>query len=94
MPPEDSRSSSPETLEERVTALEQARTSLRADLAANTSMTTAVKADTAALVEFTNAMRGFATFCRWVGRGLRFIGMYLAPIALVAVTVWAAWGKP
>jgi hypothetical protein len=92
MPPDHYLSSSQEfaTLEQRVTALEQSHTSLRADLAANTTMTTAVKADTAALVEFTNAMRGFATFCRWIGRGLRFIGMYLAPIALVAVTVWSS----
>jgi hypothetical protein len=91
MPEDHYLSSSQEfaTLEERVTALEQSHTSLRNDLAANTKMTTAVKVDTASLVEFTNALRGFATFCRWVGRGLRFIGLYLSPIALAVVTAWA-----
>jgi hypothetical protein len=78
-----------ETLEQRVTALEQSHTSLRADLDANTKLTTAVKVDTASLVEFTNALKGFATLCRYVGKGLRWMGLYLAPIALAVVAFWS-----
>lgn len=98
-PPDHYLSSSQEfsALEKRVIALEQSHISLRADLAANTTMTTAVKADTASLVEFTRALAGFATFCRWVGKGLRFVGIYIAPITLAVIAAWQfvkGMGKP
>lgn len=77
------------TLEQRVATLERAHASLRADLDTNTKMTASVKSDTAALVAFTTTMAGFATFCRHVGKGLRWLGLYISPIALAVVTAWA-----
>lgn len=87
--PSHDQSSEGATLEDRVTALEKSHLSLRADLEANTRMTTSVKADTSVLVEFANAMQGFARFCRGVGSILKFIGVVIAPIALMLITAWA-----
>ena len=76
-------------MEQRVHALEQSHSALRADLDANTRMTASVKGDTATLVAFTEALKGFATFCRWVGKVLKLIAVYVAPIVLAAAGVWA-----
>lgn len=78
-----------QTLEQRVHALEQSHQELRADLDANTQMTAAVKADTEVLVAFTDAMKGFATFCVWVGKLLKLIAVYVSPIVLAFVAGWA-----
>ena len=78
------------TMEERVHALEQSHRELRADLDANTRMTAAVKADTGALVAFTEAMKGFSTFCRWVGKFVKFISIYVAPLVLAGAAFWAS----
>jgi hypothetical protein len=87
--PHREQSSEGATLEDRVTALETSHLNLRAELDANTKMTAAVKADTSILVDFANAMQGFARFCRGIGRVIKFIGMYIAPIGLLALTAWA-----
>lgn len=77
------------TLEERVALLERSYLELRKDMDLNTQMTASVKTDTLTLVEFVSAMKGFATFCRFVGRILRFMGIYVAPIATAALAAWA-----
>jgi Ethanolamine utilization protein EutJ (predicted chaperonin) len=76
-------------VEKRVTALEIANVDLKRALDDNTSVTAAVKADTAILVDFAGAMQGFARFCRGVGRVIKFVGVYVAPIGLMVLTAWA-----
>lgn len=87
--PHNDQSSEGATLEARVSALEAAHAQLQTGLEANTRMTTAVKNDTAVLVEFASTMQGFARFCRSVGRVIKFIGVYVAPIGLMLLTAWA-----
>lgn len=72
-----------------MTAMELAHDDLRSELKANSMTTAAVKADTELLVEFTKALKGFVTFCKWFGRMLRWIALYIAPVVTGGLAVWA-----
>ena len=75
-----------EDLTQRVTALEAEAKNMRTELQTNTTITSSIKADTQDLIDFAHACSGLVVVSRWVGKALQ----WLAPIALVAVSVWAA----
>ena len=74
-----------ENLEKRVLALEDGAKNMRTELQTNTSITASIKSDTQDLVDFARACSGLVVVSRWMGKALQ----WLAPIALVAVSVWA-----
>lgn len=74
-----------ENLEQRVIALEGEAKNMRAELQTNTNITASIKSDTQDLVDFAHACSGLVVVSRWLGKALQ----WLAPIALVAVSVWA-----
>ncbi|MDE2022023.1 MAG: hypothetical protein KGI71_03925 [Patescibacteria group bacterium] len=74
-----------DALHERVAILESEAKNMRQELAANTAITTLIKRDTDALMEFIEACHSIATFAKWTGRVMQ----WLAPVALAIVSVWA-----
>ena len=76
-----------DALELRVTALEKEIPTIKAELKRNTDLTLSIKEDTAGLVEFANASSGLITAAKWLGKLIQWI----APIALVLISVWVAF---
>lgn len=74
-----------DALELRVAALEKEIPTIKAELTKNTGITSAIKDDTADLLEFIRACSGLVITARWLGR----IVQWLAPVALVIVSAWA-----
>ena len=71
----------------RVFVLEESHEHIKAELSQNTTMTKAIKTDTAALVDFAQAYQATTL----VGKALGRFMVWLSLIAGGIAAVWAAW---